>query len=61
MPNSWRDGIWHSWRQTECRSRHPDEALTAELAGIGAQMAAEWAETAGDAGQAAIDTYKMAE
>ena len=39
----------------------PGEALKAELAEIGAQMAAEWAETAGDAGQAAIDAYKMAE
>ena len=39
----------------------PGEELTAELAGIGAQMSAEWAEAAGEAGQAAIDAYKMAE
>ncbi len=39
----------------------PGEDLTAELAEIGAQMAAEWAEEAGEAGRAAIDAYKMAE
>ena len=39
----------------------PGEALSAELAGIGAQMASEWAESAGADGQAAIEAYQMAE
>lgn len=39
----------------------PGEELAAELAEIGNRMAAEWAEAAGEAGQAAIDAYRMAE
>ena len=39
----------------------PGEDLAAELAEIGARMAAEWAEAAGEAGKAALDAYKMAE
>ncbi len=39
----------------------PSDALSAELAEIGNQMASEWADAAGDAGAAAIDAYKMAE
>ncbi len=39
----------------------PGEALSAELAEIGTRMAAEWAETAGAEGQAAIEAYHSAE